>query len=263
MSLALHVEDAGSGVPVILLHSSGMSSRQWRRLAATLVQRGYRAIVPDLSGHGRSPAWPESEPFDFQVDAAQIGALIAAQPEPVHLVGHSYGGFVAALAARAAPARVRSLVLYDPVAFGTLDPIADRDALDELAVLPITWEAVGRDAWLEAFVDYWSGRGAWRGLREDARAEFVRVAWPLYRGVVTLVEDHTPAEAYRVITAPVLLLTGERSTVAAHRVITRLAAVLHARRETIPGAGHMGPLTHSEAVNAAIVDWLTMLPLVA
>src|ERR1700728_415065 len=93
-SYSLHVEDSGAGVPVVALHSSGLSSRQWRRLGAGLVARGFRAIVPDLVGHGGSPPWPESTPFTFDVDVALVGALLERLDAPVHLVGHSYGAFV-------------------------------------------------------------------------------------------------------------------------------------------------------------------------
>ena len=44
MTLPLHVEDSGSGTPVVLLHSSGLSNRQWRRLASALV--AVRATAP-------------------------------------------------------------------------------------------------------------------------------------------------------------------------------------------------------------------------
>jgi len=56
-SAGLFVEDIGKGAPVVFLHSSGLAGRQWRRVAQALVEKGRRAIVPDLSGHGRSPAW--------------------------------------------------------------------------------------------------------------------------------------------------------------------------------------------------------------
>jgi pimeloyl-ACP methyl ester carboxylesterase len=75
----------------------------------------YRAIVPDLTGHGGSPARPEPNPFSFREDVAHVSALLAAGP-PAHVVFHSYGAFVALLAAVATPASVRSLTLFGPVA---------------------------------------------------------------------------------------------------------------------------------------------------
>ena len=245
------------------LHSSGLSGRQWRRLASALVDRGFRAVVPDLVGHGKSPDWPEPEPFSFQVDVEHVVALLESLGEPAHLVGHSYGAFVALLAARAAPTRVRSLVLFEPVAFGLLDRVEDADAARELESVGSTWDASpeGRERWLRSFVDYWSGPGAWAALREDARAEFRRVAWVVYRAVVALVSDTTPASAYRALGAPVLLMTGEQSTLAAHAVIRRLREALSdAHVVTIPGAGHMGPLTHADVVNEAVLGWVAAHP---
>jgi len=256
---SLHVEDSGAGVPVVALHSSGLSSRQWRRLGTALVDRGLRAVVPDLVGHGKSPAWPEETPFSFHVDVDLVVALLGSLEGPVHLVGHSYGAFVGLLAARAAPSRVRSLALYEPVSFGVLDPAEDADAMRELQAVGVTWEdsPEGRERWLKGFVEYWSGPGAWAALREDARAEFRRVAWVVNRAVTSLVNDTTPPTAYAGIQAPVLLMTGQQSTLAAHAVLRRLQGALpDARTFTVPDAGHMGPLTHAEVVNRAILDWL-------
>ncbi len=160
--------------PAVLLHSSGMSGRQWRRLAVALTQRGRRAVVPDLTGHGGSPAWPAPKPFSFQVDVDRLQAVLAKLEEPVDLIGHSYGGFLALLVARAAPSRIRSLAVYDPVAFGTLDPIGDAESLRDLERIPSNWDGSegARDAYLQAFVDFWGGAGAWSSLRDEARGEF-------------------------------------------------------------------------------------------
>lgn len=57
----LSVEERGAGSPVLLVHSSGMSSRQWRTLAEELAP-SHRVLLPDLSGIGRNPPWPEGEP---------------------------------------------------------------------------------------------------------------------------------------------------------------------------------------------------------
>jgi pimeloyl-ACP methyl ester carboxylesterase len=256
---SLFVERSGSGTPAVLVHSSGMSGRQWKRLASRLVERGLQAVVPDLTGHGRSPAWPEPEPFSHQVDVDRIVALLGSLDEPAHLVGHSYGGFIALLAALAAPSRVRSLAVYDPVSFGVLDPVADADARAELPAFGRDPDGPdpGHDRFLEMLVDYWNGKGGWRALRDDARAEFHRVGWVVSRGVQSLAVERTPASAYAVLQVPALLMTGERSTLAAHAVVKNLAgAIPGARAVTLAGAGHMGPLTHTDAVNDAIVEFL-------
>lgn len=255
---SLHVEESGTGSPVVLLHSSGLSGRQWRRLSRTLAERGHRAVVPDLTGHGASPEWPEPRPFTFRDDVEQLVGLLGKGP-PAHLVGHSYGGFVALLAALAAPASVRSLTVFEPVAFGCLDPVADADARLELAAVDFVWGSTpeDHDRWLAMFVDYWSGAGAWASLREEARADFRRVGWVVCQGVTSLVADDTPASAYRALTAPVRLISAERSPLAARRVVQRLGETLPGSTVVIvPKAGHMAPLSHAEQVNAAVLDAL-------
>ncbi len=241
----------------LLLHSSGISGRQWGRLTAELEKRAARAIAPDLTGHGRAPAWPHGEPFSFRTDVEETVRLLE-RTGPAHVVGHSYGGLVALHVARAAPSSVRSLALFDPVAFGVLDPVRDADAR---AALPreLAWsdDDDGRERWLETFVDFWGGAGAWRALREEARAEFRRVAWIVREGVRSLMEDTTPLDAWRAFPFPVLLLTAERSPLPARRVVERLAeANPGARVETIPGAGHLAPVTHAERVNAILLEAL-------
>jgi pimeloyl-ACP methyl ester carboxylesterase len=232
---------------VVLLHSSGLSARQWHHTAAALRARGERVVVPDLLGHGEQPAWPEPRPLSFRDDVARIVDLLAAEEAPVALGGHSYGGFVALQAARAIPERIAALWLYDPVAFGALDPRRDGDALAELAAIDLRWER-GAEGWLAGFVDYWGGTGAWAALREPVRAEFRRVGWAVQEGVRTLMTDATPAADYGAIAAPARLATGEHSPLAARRVVARLAEVLRAETAEIRGAGHMGPMTHAGLV---------------
>ncbi|CAN5619935.1 alpha/beta hydrolase [soil metagenome] len=253
----LHLERSGDGEgrPVIMLHSSGVSGRQWRRIATAVAARGLRAIVPDLSGHGESASLIEPTPFSFRTDVSHVVTLLEAEG-PAHVVGHSYGGLIGLLAALATPERILSLTLVEPVAFGVLDREADADARAELDGIELRWgQAEGdRERWLNAFVDYWGGAGAWIALREEARAEFRRGGWAVREGVRSLIEDTTPASAYRNFAFPVCLIRAEHSPLAARRVVQRLGEVLpRATIVEIPGAGHMSPLTHGGAVNAAIL----------
>ena len=241
----------------VLLHSGGMSGRQWRKLAETLGER-VRVLAPDFLGSGANPPWPDDAPFDFTQDVAHIEQLIDGVAAPVHLVGHSYGGLIAATVARRRPATIRSLALYDPVAFGVLHAAGDAEGLRDLARADQSGRFLddasgGSAAWFELFVDYWNGDGAWQALQPAARESFLRIGRKVYYEVRSLLRDRTPAADYGVVTAPALLLTGERSPAAAQRTVALLAAALpRARVMTVPGAGHMGPLTHGPIVNQAL-----------
>lgn len=251
--MTLHSIDRGSGVPVVLVHSGGMSARQWRKLVERLAAT-HRVVAPDLIGSGENPPWPADAPFHFDQDAAELAALIGELGEPVHLVGHSYGGLLASIHARKQPTSVRSLVLYDPVAFGILQDEPDVDALLADATALVDDAIGGTEAWFERFVDWWNGNGTWTSMPPPARAPFLRVGRKVYLEVKSLVADRTAASEYAAIKAPTLLLTGERTPPAERRVVQRLAtAIPHARLVEIADAGHMGPITHADIVNDAIV----------
>lgn len=258
MTAPLFVEEIAGGdrAPVVLLHSSGLSRRQWRKLAPALAKSGFPVIMPDLAGHGDSPPREIGSPTRHDEDIEWLGQFLEARG-PAHVVGHSYGGLIAAAAAARAPERVLSLVLIEPVTFAMLGP-EDEEARRELQSIDFRWDApFDADRWLETFVDYWSGKGAWRGMREEARTEWKRVAWPVHETVRTLMTDAMPREAYARVTAPVTLIYGEATTLASRTVTARLAATFpHATRHAIPGAGHMSPLTHPDRVFSIVHDSL-------
>jgi pimeloyl-ACP methyl ester carboxylesterase len=250
----LHIDDRGTGEPVVLLHSHGLSGRQWRKLGGELVTHDMRMLAVDLSGQGESEAWPEPRPFSFDVDVAAVAELVRTV-QPAHVIGHSYGGLIALHVSRAEPRTLRTLSLYDPVAFGVLDPVSDRDALAILDELDLS--ADDREHWLRTFVEFWSGHGAWDALRNDARNEFRRVGWVIREGVRTLMQDRTPLSAYADLAVPTLLVSGEHSPLPARRVTDRLAQVMpHARRVVVPGIGHLGLVTHGGDVNPHFIAQL-------
>lgn len=234
-----------------------MSSRQWNKLAERLAPT-HRVIAPDFIGSGAEPRWPLEQRFHFRLDVERIVERIRALDEPVHLVGHSYGGFVALQVAQQIPAHIRTLAAYDPVAFGVIRAAHDAIGLADLQRAETSdvfndIEHGGDDAWFDVFVDYWNGPGSWRAMPQPAREAFLAVGRKVFWEVHSLMHDQTPVEAYANLTAPALFLTGEKTPAAAQRVVALLAASLpNARAISIPGAGHMGPLTHHKLVNDAL-----------
>lgn len=124
----------GSGQPVVLLHSTGASGAQWRALVERL-GAGFHVLAPDLCGYGSTTGWSGRGAFGLAHEAALVGALLERLDEPAHLVGHSYGGAVALHIARTQGERLRSLTLFEPVAFHLLRA---GDANDEAALREIS-----------------------------------------------------------------------------------------------------------------------------
>jgi len=239
--------------PVLLLHSGGLTSRQWRKLGALLAPQ-HRVIAPDLLGYG-AERWPVGKPFHFRDDLAMLAELV---DEPAHVVGHSYGGLLAFQLALARPTAVRSIAAYEPVTFGILDEARPGDAAvrDTIGQLGAYRPQAG-EAWLESFIDWWQGAGAWRALPPATRQAFLDVGWKLSEEVASLTADRTGRARYAKITAPALILAGELTHPAELHVVRELAHALpHATLEVFPGMGHMGPITHADQVNAAIVAFL-------
>lgn len=240
---------------VLLLHSGGFTSRQWRKLADALSPR-FCVLAPDLLGYGGEP-WPDGKPFHFREDVAYLESLLDA---PAHLVGHSYGGFLALQLALKRPDLVRSIAAYEPVAFGILDEVEDADERAQLSLVRQVWQpdATGADdAWLRDFVDWWNGSGSWARLPEETRAAMRGVGWKVFQEVISLAADRTDRATYATISVPALILGGENSPRAERRVVEHLGAALpHAIARFFPSVGHMGPISHAALVNGAIVEFL-------
>ena len=76
---------------VLALHCSGADHRQWRKLR-TALEPEFELIAPDFYGCEATGPWHGARRFSLAEEAAAIIELIDDLNEPVHLVGHSYGG---------------------------------------------------------------------------------------------------------------------------------------------------------------------------
>jgi pimeloyl-ACP methyl ester carboxylesterase len=244
---------------VLLLHCSGSSGAQWRALAEKLAPR-YRVVTPDLIGYGSSAPWSGQGEFSLAQEAAALRGVLSG--EPVHLIGHSYGGGLALHIARTRPELLRSLTLIEPSAFHLLrgGAAGDTDALLEITgVSAQARAALASGDYLGGFgrfVDYWKP-GSWAAMPAQKRAAFAPQIAKVALEFHALLNEPAGIEDVRGIAAPTLLLQGAETRLPARCVCRHLRAALpQAEFRLVLGAGHMLPVTHRDEVNKLIAAHL-------
>src|SRR3954464_8982092 len=121
---------APNGHTVVLLHGNNFAGFYFGGPIDALRKEGFRVIVPDQIGYGRSSK--PIIPYNFNDMARNTRAILQSlNIDRVMVVGHSMGGMLAARFATQYPPTVERLVLYNPI--GLTDPRFDRpwDSTDE------------------------------------------------------------------------------------------------------------------------------------
>lgn len=157
-------ESAGSGPPLVFVHGSGGSARQWKRLFRHFASTR-RVFAYDLPGHSTSlPVAAVATGFAFADDARILCAAIERLGEPADVVAHSAGAVGVLLAARDHPQVLRTLTLFEPVLFQLLRDAAD-PAFGPVAAYARAfrrlYEQEGAAPAMELFVDLWNGPESW------------------------------------------------------------------------------------------------------
>ena len=256
-----YFREAGAGPGVVCVHSNASSSSQWRGLMETLASC-FHVLAPDTHGAGKGPAWPADRPLALRDDVALLEPVFTRAGTPFSLVGHSYGGAVALVAAVHQPQRVRALVLYEPTLFALVDAAFprpnDADGIRQTVERAGAALATGdRGAAAEYFIDYWMGVGAWHATPESRRGAIEAAIVNVQGWGRALFAEPTPLKALGTLTMPVLLMVGKNSPASARAVIRLLSQTLpHLETLEFEGLGHMGPVTHPEVINPAIEEFL-------
>lgn len=239
--------DASAGT-ALMLHSLGLDGRAFAALWRAL-PKGWRLISYDQLGHGAAAGATDFTFADCVADA--LRALDLA-PGPVHVLGHSMGGAVAACAAASAPGKVASLTLVaTPPAGMPVFVERGQAALDggmDAVVAPTLARWFGPDgsagnadaiAYARSALHAMAPAGfaaAWRALASFGGYADLAAALPPTLCVAGALDLSTPPPALQAICDA--LRTGQGQPGAGEA----------ARVETIAGHGHMLPLTAPEAL---------------
>jgi pimeloyl-ACP methyl ester carboxylesterase len=240
----LFVGARGRGAPVILAHGSlATGSEEWEA-QEPLAEEGFRLLVVDRRGYGRSPA---ADGEDFLRDAEDIAALMDGG---AHLVGHSYGGLGVMVAAAHRPEATLSLAVLEPPAI-TLGQ-DDQAARALTARMREVWDLDLPDrAWMERFLE------AVGSNPEELPPELLDAALPLVpvmrRGRLPSDAD-LPLPELAAATFPKLVVSGGHDP-GFEAICDHLAREVGAARSVIEGAGHEIQFTGPPINDALLSLW--------
>jgi pimeloyl-ACP methyl ester carboxylesterase len=101
----------GAGTPVILLHGGLGHSGNWGYQVPALVESGYRAVVIDSRGHGRSTR--DERPYTYELMAADVLAVMdTLNIKRAHVVGWSDGAVIGLILGRQQPERIAGVFFF-------------------------------------------------------------------------------------------------------------------------------------------------------
>jgi len=215
---------------LVFLHGFGGQAGQWRHQLQKFAEEN-RVIALDLPGHGRSDPLPTGYSMPH-VQAVLLSAVdLLGLREPFVLVGHSFGGALAATFAAEQPGRVSHLVLMATAAEFRLN-FAYRAGL----ALPYSTLRLAR-----------SLTSGWLGAPPDVLKSWYVQNMRVWRG-----ED-----VFARITTPTIIMRGNHDRVFERPVFEKVAqSILGAEDVNIGASGHMVMLERREAVNRALERFL-------
>jgi pimeloyl-ACP methyl ester carboxylesterase/quercetin dioxygenase-like cupin family protein len=255
----LHVEVAGEGRPIVLVHGLGLSGALWKRMRDTF-DGGYRLVLVDLRGAGRSRELERSD-LSLARWADDLGEVVRGLEldRPV-IVGHSLGASIALKHALERPGEVGALVLLGAEA--NLSNLAPR-----MLAAAERIESVGLETWVDEF---WSKNPPFsqaslrrdpsildeyrERLLENDEVDYVRQC----RAIASA---ESLADRLGSVAQPVLVVVGadDDRTLPEHG--HRLAqAMPRARLVELADVGHTIPLEAASETARAITDFLREVP---
>ena len=252
----LYFETAGTGRPLLLLHSGIADHRMWTEQCREF-SKHFQVIMPDFRGYGKSPA--PNEPFRHYED--MHGLINHLRLKSVDVAGCSLGGKTAIELAIAYPEVVDHLILVAPGLIGY--EYQDKETLAKDVILEGLIASGRREEVADMLVDIWvvGLKRESKTVASGARALVRQMILDNYDSVADKFPE-TPPEFDVVsrlgdIHAPTLVMIGD-SDLPDMLAISQLVAgrIPRARRRLILDAAHFPNLEHGTLFNQSVIDFL-------
>lgn len=223
----------GSGSPVMMLHGGLGHGGNWGYQVPALVSAGYRAVLIDSRGHGRSTR--DARPYTYELMASDVSAMMdALNLEKAALVGWSDGACTALILASNTPARVAGVFFFAC----NMDP----SGVKEFEFTPILGRCFGRHT-----QDY-----AGLSATPDGFAKFAEAV-----GLMQRTQPNYSADDLAQISVRVAIVQSEYDEFIKREHAEYLArSIPNAELVNLPGVSHFAPLQRPGQFNSAMLAFL-------
>lgn len=257
--------DTGDGFPLVFIHGFGSSIYSWRKNIEP-ISEDHRVCAPDLPGFGYSD---KSLDADYTIDAYAdfiIQFMDKLQIRKAVLVGHSLGGGIALLASLKFPSRVKALILLDAEAYPITPPL-----MLKIAKLPLVRSIIHRA------IGEWVVRISLKRSYYDQTLITDRLVGDYYRPFLTENGKAAPIKVlqamdfdklkelpgrYRHIRKKALIIWGKADQISRIHLAYKLNKDLpNSKLKIIPNSGHLVQEESPEAVNRAILNFVSRVHL--
>ena len=257
--LSYAVHGPRDGPAVLLIHGFPFDRAMWRFQVGPLTAAGYRVVVAELPGFGRTEEVGATAPALDSVDAMArelLRLLDRLRIAKVTVVGFSMGGYVALALAAQAKDRLAGLVLID-----TRAEADSEEARQKRDATIASVQAQGTRGLAMAMLATQLSEGtraSERLLAEEVRAMMLRQPKAtVVAGLKAMRDRPDRRDLLPTLSCPVLVLVGEHDKVTPlDSAKTMLGASRKGELKVIEGAAHLSPMERPDDVNEALVSWL-------
>ena len=258
-----------NGRTVLVLHGNNFGGFYFKGIIDALTKEGFRVIVPDQIGYGRSSK--PIAPYNLNSQARNTYRILQHEKiERVSVVGHSMGGMLTARFATQFPKAVERLVIYNPIGltdgrFGRPMPTIDEayeqtlktDYQSTRASLS-RYVAHNPKAWNDEFELYTRIRYSWTLSAEWPRLAMVQslISQMLYNDVVVYDWPHIQVPTLAFGGAEDLLLGPAAAFQERMQFLAKSIPNGNGRVHLIPGLGHVPHLEAPDKVVPPLVAFL-------
>jgi 3-oxoadipate enol-lactonase len=257
----LYYEEAGEGVPILLIHPAGSTASTWGPATAELARIG-RLITYDRRGYDRSGGEPARVISTHTADAAAI--LKSLRTAPAIVVGTSAGAAVAVDLAVRRPELVRVVIAHEfPWRFTRHLPTGSQVvALAKIGSFALRGrQSDAAEALLRSAYSYRDGGSAWDAFPEAWRRVARDNARPALADFLNSIRSYPSATDLATVDVPVVCSYGARSPDSMFRLVRLLASAIPAgRTHRIAGAGHAAPFDATANFVQLIADTINSQP---